>query len=109
MPADPFQAEWDERVRATPPDERLRIHDEMRRTAFRLAWAQADRAGAMAPLELTRFLLERLYPDLRGERLDRIIEQFAELERAGRWAGPVRPAESSAPVRAAESSGPGST
>lgn len=95
--ADPFQAEWDERIRRTSPDERLRIHDEMRRIAFRQAWAQADRAGAMAPLELTRFLLERLYPDLRGERLDRIIEQFGELERAGRWAGPVRPAESSGP------------
>ncbi len=63
----------------------------MRRDAFRLAWAQADRAGPMTPLALTRFLLERLYPDLRGARLDRIMEQFAELEREGRWTGPIRP------------------
>ena len=91
MRADPFQTAWDERIRSTSAEERLRIHDDMRRTAFHLAWAQADRAGPMTPLALTRFLLERLYPDLRGERLDRIMDQFAELEREGRWSGPVRP------------------
>jgi hypothetical protein len=90
---DRAQLLFDERVRQTPVDERRRIHDEMRRDAFRLAWAQADRAGPMTPLELTRFLLERLYPDLRGARLDRIMEQFAELEREGRWSGPVRPSD----------------
>jgi len=36
---------------------------------------------------------ERLYPSLRGERLDRIMEQFADLERAGRRPGPVRPSD----------------
>ncbi len=97
MAVDRAQLLFDERVRQTSVDERRRIHDAMRRDAFRLAWAQADRAGPMTPLELTRFLLERLYPDLRGERLDRIMERFAGLEREGRWSGPARPAESSGP------------
>lgn len=92
MAVDQAQRQFDERVRATPLAERLRIHEQMRRNAFLLAWAQADQAGPMAPLELTRFMLERLYPDLRGERLDRIMEQFADLERDGRWTGPIRPA-----------------
>jgi hypothetical protein len=90
---DAAQRQLDERVLETSPAERLRLHDEMYRLAFLQVWAQADRAGPMAPLELTRFLLERLYPDLRGERLDRIMEQFADLEREGRWTGPVRPTE----------------
>ncbi len=50
--------------------------------------------------------LERPQPDRRGERLDPITERFAGFEHAGRWAGPVRPAESSAPVRPGPWSGP---
>ena len=69
----------------------MRLHEGMYRLAFRQVWAQADRAGPMTQLELTRFLLERLYPDLRGERLDRIMERFAELERDEGWTGPTRP------------------
>ena len=91
MTIDAAQRLFDERVRATSPDERRRIHEQMRRDAFRLVWWQADRAGVTEPLALTRFLLERLYPDLRGERLERIMERFAELRREGRWSGPRRP------------------
>lgn len=47
----------------------------------------------MSSLELTRSLLERLYPDLRGMRLDWIMARFAHLEREGRRPGPVRPAD----------------
>lgn len=46
----------------------------------------------MTPLELTRFLLRRLYPDLEGPRLEAVMTRFAELEASGRWAGPQRPA-----------------
>lgn len=93
MAVDAGQRLIDERVRATPPSERLRLHHEMYRLAFRQVWAQADRAGPMEPLALTRFLLERLYPELRGARLDAIMVQFAQLQAEGRWSGPVRPAQ----------------
>ena len=65
----------------------------MRGNAFLRVWAQADRAGPMEPLALTRFLLERLYPEFRGARLDAIMAEFARLQAEGRWSGPVRPAE----------------
>ena len=91
MGLDAAQRQLDERVRAASPGDLMRLHEGMYRLAFRQVWAQADRAGPMTPLALTRFLLERLYPDLRGERLDRIMERFAELERDGDWTGPSRP------------------
>ncbi len=91
MAADQAQSLFDERIRRTSPQERRLIHDQMQREAFLLVWAAADRAGPMPPLDLARFLLERLYPDLRGPRLDALIDQLAALERQGRWAGPERP------------------
>jgi hypothetical protein len=81
------------RIRAKTPDERRVINERMRREAYVLVWAQADRAGVSEPLALTRFLLERLYPDLGGSRLEAIIARFAELHGAGRWAGPRRPTQ----------------
>lgn len=82
---------WVERVRGVGRVGRRRASSEMRHAAFQRVWAQADRAGAMAPLELTRFLLRRLYPDLEGPRLDAIMGRFAALEASGRWSGPRRP------------------
>lgn len=81
----------DGRLRMLTAVERARIIERMNHDARVLVWAQADRAGVTEPLALTRFLLERLYPELRGERLDSIMERFAELAAAGRWSGPRRP------------------
>ena len=91
MPIDVGQERYEELLRATPPQARMKHHAGLHGLAFLQVWAQADRAGVTEPLALTRFLLERLYPDLAGERLDRIMERFAELLREGRWSGPRRP------------------
>ncbi len=91
MPVDVGQERYEELLRATPRLARMKLHADLHSLAFLQVWAQADRAGVTEPLALTRFLLERLYPDLRGERLERIMERFAELRREGRWSGPRRP------------------
>lgn len=87
MALDLAQARLDERVREAGPDGRMRLHDVMYRQAFALAWAQADRAGAMTELERARFLLRRLYPDLEGPRLDAIMDRLEREWRAGTWTG----------------------
>lgn len=93
MAVDQAQRLFDDRIRASSLEQRRAVHAEMRYDAFLRVWAQADRAGPMEPLALTRFLLERLYPELRGPRLDAIMAEFARLQAEGRWSGPVRPAE----------------
>lgn len=60
----------------------------------RHVWAQADRAGPMSELELTRFLPRRLYGDLDGERLDAIMSRLEAEWQAGTWTGLSRPAAS---------------
>jgi len=84
---DPAQALFDERVREAGPDGRMRAHDAMYRQAFALVWAQADRAGPMTELELARFLLRRLYPDLEGPRLESIMDRLECEWHAGSWTG----------------------
>lgn len=96
MTVDLLQDQIDERVRGTPLEDRLRLHAWLAREAHLLVWAQADRAGSMTPLELTRFLLRRLYPDLEGPRLDAIMARFAELDASGGWSGPRRPSQDGA-------------
>lgn len=96
MTVDLLQDQIDERVRGTPLEDRLRLHAWLAREAHLLVWAQADRAGSMTPLELTRFLLRRLYPDLEGSRLDAIMARFAELDASGGWSGPRRPSQDGA-------------
>lgn len=81
----------DERVRATPPAVRMRLHVEMYRLAFAQVWAQADRAGPMTELERARFLLRRLYPDLEGPRLESIMARLGAEWAAGTWTGFRRP------------------
>jgi hypothetical protein len=85
------QRQLDERVRATPPAERMRLHVEMYRLAFAQVWAAADRAGPMSELERARFLLRRLYPDLEGPRLESIMARLASEWEAGTWTGLRRP------------------
>lgn len=91
MAVDLAQRQMDERVRATPPAVRMRLHVEMYRLAFAQVWAQADRAGAMSELERARFLLRRLYPDLEGPRLESIMARLGSEWEAGTWIGFRRP------------------
>lgn len=92
MAVDQAQRRFDDRLREAGPEARMRNHDRMYRDAFRLVWAQADRAGPMTELELARFLLRRLYADLEGERLDAIMAQLETEWQAGTWTGFSRPA-----------------
>ena len=87
MAVDLAQRQIDERVRATPPADRMRLHLEMYRLAFAQVWAAADRAGPMTELERARFLLRRLYPDLEGPRLDAIMSDLEHGWAAGTWTG----------------------
>jgi hypothetical protein len=96
VPADLAQREIDDRVRATAPDDRMRLHARLREDAVVLVWAQADRAGPMTELELARFLLRRLYPDLEGPRLEAIMDRLEADWQAGTWTGFRRPEPGSA-------------
>lgn len=91
MAVDLAQRQMDERVRATPPAVRMRLHVEMYRLAFAQVWAAADRAGPMTELERARFLLRRLYPDLEGPRLESIMARLGADWEAGTWTGFRRP------------------
>jgi len=91
VPADLAQLQLDERVRATPPDERARLHAELARQARLLAWAAADQAGPLTELDRARFLLRRLYPDLDGPRLEAIMDRLEAEFSAGTWGGFRRP------------------
>lgn len=94
MAVDHAQSAFDQRLRDAGPDARMRLHDQMYRQAFTLVWAQADRADEMTELELARFLLRRLYPDLEGARLDAIVARLEADGRAGTWHGLRRPQRS---------------
>lgn len=91
MAVDLAQRQIDERVRATPPADRMRLHVEMYRLAFAQVWAAADRAGPMTELDRARFLLRRLYPDLEGARLESIMARLHSEWHAGTWTGFQRP------------------
>jgi hypothetical protein len=69
----------------------MRLQARMYRDAFRLVWAQVDRAGPMSELETARFVLRRLYPDLEGPRLESIMARLTDEYEAGTWTGFVRP------------------
>jgi hypothetical protein len=104
---DQAQTRFDERLREAGPDGRMRLNDRMYRDAFQLVWLQADRAGPMTELELARFLLRRLYPDLEGERLETIMARLEAEWLAGTWTGLNRPA-AEAPFAAAAAAAPAS-
>ena len=54
----------------------------------------------MTEIELARFLLRRLYPDLEGERLDAIMSRLEAEWEAGTWTGLSRPAKPASVVAA---------
>ena len=66
---------------------RRTAHVRLRAKGFARVWAQADRAGPMTELELARFLLRRLYPDLEGPRLESIMDRLECEWQAGSWTG----------------------
>jgi hypothetical protein len=88
---DRAQEIFDARVRVAGPLERMRLQAQMYQDAFRLVWAQVDRAGPMSELETARFVLRRLYPDLEGPRLETIMARLTDEYEAGTWTGFVRP------------------
>lgn len=92
MATDSDQALLDRRLVEAGLEGRRAAHDRLRAKGFARVWAQADRAGPMTELELTRFLLRRLYPDLEGERLDAIMGRLEIEWQAGTWTGLTRPA-----------------
>ncbi|HVL54216.1 MAG TPA: hypothetical protein VM344_08120 [Vitreimonas sp.] len=85
------QRQLDERVRATPPTERLALVARLRLDAIRIAWAASDTSGPMTELERARFLLRRLYPDFEGTRLEELMSRLEAEWRAGTWTGFRRP------------------
>lgn len=89
--ADLAQRQIDDRVRASTPTERMRLHVDMYRLAFAQVWAAADRAGPMTPLDEARFLLRRLYPDLEGPRLEAVLSELSARFEDGSWTGFRRP------------------
>lgn len=91
MPIDQAQLQLDERVRAATPEDRMRLHSELAWQARVLAWDAADRSAPMTELDRARFLLRRLYPDLRGQRLEAIMDRLEADWRAGTWTGFRRP------------------
>jgi hypothetical protein len=94
VPVDLPQRQLDDRVRATSVADRLRLHARLRDEALILVWDQADRAGPMTELQVARFLLRRLYPDLEGDRLEAIMTRLEAEWLAGSWAGFRRPGAS---------------
>jgi len=88
---DSAQAILDRRLIDVGVAGRRQAHVRLRNNGFARVWAQADRAGSMTELELARFLLRRLYPDLEGPRLDTIMDRLSLEWDAGTWTGFRRP------------------
>lgn len=91
MATDSDQALLDRRLIEAGLEGRRAAHDRLRAKGFARVWAQADRAGPMSVLELARFLLRRLYPDLEGPRLEAIMARLEAEWHAGTWTGFARP------------------
>jgi len=76
--------------------ERLALAAELRDRAFDLAWAalreREAAVGRLGDLERARFILSRLYPGMRGPRLDAVVADLAARRAAGSWAGFSPPA-----------------
>lgn len=92
MAIDSDQAVLDRRLVEAGLGGRRMAHERLRAKGFARVWAQAERAGPMSELELARFLLGRLYPDLEGERLDAIMAKLEAEWEGGTWTGFSRPA-----------------
>ncbi len=95
MRPDPGRAELAAARASWTVAERLALAAELRDRSFDLAWASLReheaRAGRLDDLARARFVLQRLYPELGGPRLDEIIEILAARREQGTWQGFVPP------------------
>jgi hypothetical protein len=91
MRRDPGRALLDARIAETPPAERLRWSQELRRTGLELVWRQSDEAGPMTELERAFFLIDRLYPEMPPQHRAQFRAKLEREWRAGRWHGIRRP------------------
>jgi hypothetical protein len=91
MHPDPGRAELAATRRAWTPVQRVGLAAELREQAVAVVWAglreREAALGRLDNLERARFVLSRLYPTLRGPRLDAILADLAARQAAGSWAG----------------------
>jgi hypothetical protein len=91
MRGEPGSAELAAARRDWTADERLRLAAELSERAFDLAWAalreREGETGRLDELERARFILSRLYPEMRGPRLDGVLADLAARKAAGSWSG----------------------
>jgi hypothetical protein len=96
MRGEPGSAELAATRRDWTSDERLRLAAELTERAFDIAWAalreRESEVGRLDELDRARFILSRLYPEMRGPRLDGVLVDLAARRAAGSWAGFVPPA-----------------
>lgn len=71
--------------------QRVSLAAELREQAVAVVWAglreREAALGRLDDLERARFILSRLYPTMRGPRLDAILADLAARQAAGSWAG----------------------
>jgi len=91
MRAEPGSAELAATRRDWTADERLRLAAELSGRAFDIAWAalreREAEVGRLDELDRARFILSRLYPEMRGPRLDGVLSDLAARQTAGSWSG----------------------
>jgi len=91
MHPDPGRAELEATRRAWTPVQRVGLAAELREQAVAVVWAglreREAALGRLDNIERARFILSRLYPTMRGPRLDAILADLAARQAAGSWAG----------------------
>jgi hypothetical protein len=96
MRGEPGSAELAETRRDWTSSERFRLAAELTERAFDIAWAalreRESEVGRLDELERARFILSRLYPGMRGPRLDGVLADLAARRAAGSWSGFTPPA-----------------
>jgi hypothetical protein len=96
MRGEPGSAELAAARRDWTAYERLKLSAELSERAFDIVWAALRefeaKAGRLDELERARFILSRLYPEMRGPRLDGVLDDLAARRAAGSWTGFVPPA-----------------
>lgn len=88
---DPGAAELAAARRTWTARERMRLAAELRDRAFDLAWAalreREEAVGRLDELARARFVLQRLYPEMAGPRLDEVVAQLEIHASRGDWPG----------------------
>ncbi len=91
MPGEPGSAELAATRRDWTSSDRLRLAAELTERAFDIVWAalreRESEVGRLDDLERARFILSRLYPEMRGPRLDGVLADLAARRAAGSWSG----------------------